>query len=188
MTDAGAKITYLLEMTDRSQLRPKRVALAELEIKQVKRPSPALNWFLHQAVGAAYRWGGREDWDEARWTQYVTHDKLETWVAYVSGAPAGYFELEKQDDGSVRIECFGLLPEFFGLGLGGHLLTVAIERAWQMGANRVWLSTCSHDHPHALQNYLRRGFQLTTETTGPPNRQRQSMLFRTAHHRSERSS
>ena len=178
MTDCGAKITYLLEMTDRSQLQPKRVELAELEIKQVKRPSPVFNWFLHQAVGASFRWGGREDWDEARWTQYVHRDELETWVAYVSGAPAGYCELEKQDDASVRIECFGLLSEFFSLGLGGHLLTVAVERAWNFGANRVWLSTCSHDHPHALQNYLRRGFRITSETTGPPNRSWQSALFR----------
>jgi GNAT superfamily N-acetyltransferase len=178
MTDEAGKTTYLLEMTDRSQLRPRHVERPELEIKQVRRPCPALNWFLHQAVGAAFRWGGREDWGEAGWTKYVHRQELETWVAYESGAPAGYFELEQQQDGSVRIECFGLLPEFFGLGLGGHLLTVAAERAWDMGASRVWLSTCSHDHPHALQNYLRRGFQLTGKTTGPPNRPRQSALFR----------
>ena len=172
------KITYLLEMNDRSLLRGRRVDVPELEIRQVKIACPELNWFLHQLVGAAFRWGGREAWDKRRWKAYVDRPQLETWVAYVSGAPAGYFELELQDDGSVRIECFGLCPPFFGKGLGAHLLTISVERAWDMGATRVWLSTCSHDHEHALKNYLRRGFQLVEETTGPPNRVRESALFR----------
>ena len=48
-----------------------------------------------------------------------------------------------------------------------------------MGASRVWLTTCSHDHPHALKNYLARGFQLFNETTGPANAPRESALFST---------
>jgi ribosomal protein S18 acetylase RimI-like enzyme len=172
------KITYLLEMSDRAQLRPRRVDMPELEVKQVEIACPELNWFLHQAVGAAFCWGGREDWDEQRWTEYVDRPQFETWVACVSGTPAGYFELELQEDGSVRIECFGLLPSFFGKGLGGHLLTVAVERGWEKGAARVWLTTCSHDHDHALKNYLSRGFQLVAESTGPANKPRPSMLFR----------
>ena len=95
----------------------------------------------------------------------------------MEGTPAGYYELEKQEDGSVRIECFGLRRPFIGQGLGGGLLTKAIERCWEMGAHRVWLSTCSHDHAHALQNYLARGFKLIKEMTGPPNSPRQSALF-----------
>jgi GNAT superfamily N-acetyltransferase len=98
-------------------------------------------------------------------------------VAYVAGTPAGYYELEQQTDGSVRIECFGLLRQFFDQGLGSTLLTKAVERCWAMGANRVWLTTCNHDHPHALRNYLARGFQLVKETIGPHNLPRESVLF-----------
>ena len=97
------KITYFLEMNDRSLLRGRRVDVPELEIRQVKIACPELNWFLHQLVGAAFRWGGREAWDKRRWKAYVDRPQLETWVAYVSGAPAGYFELELQDDGSVSV-------------------------------------------------------------------------------------
>ena len=77
----------------------------------------------------------------------------------VAGAPAGYFELERQEDGSTEVAYFGLLQEYLGRGLGKHLLTAAVHQAWQTGANRVWLHTCTLDDPAALPNYLKRGFK-----------------------------
>ena len=77
----------------------------------------------------------------------------------------------------MRIECFGLRRPFFGKGIGGAMLSRAVERCWALGAKRVWLSTCSHDHPHALDNYRARGFELVEERTGPPNASRASALF-----------
>ena len=53
-----------------------------------------------------------------------------------------------------------LLPQFIGTGRGGQFLTAAIARAWQMGANRVWLHTSTLDHPRALANYQARGFRI----------------------------
>lgn len=75
------------------------------------------------------------------------------------GETAGYFELRKCEDGSVEIAYFGLLPAFIGRGLGKHLLTCATEQAWAVGANRVWLHTCTLDDPAAKPNYLKRGFR-----------------------------
>ena len=175
--DIEQKITYLLEMSSPDDLIPSERTTAEFEVKRVEIACPEFNWFLHQAVGAEFRWGGREGWGRREWAAYVNRAALETWVAYVAGTPAGYYELEKEKDGSVRIECLGLLKQFFGQGLDSALLTKAVKRCWQMDANRVWLRTCSHDHPHALQNYLARGFKLVSETTGPPNPPRESMLF-----------
>ena len=43
---------------------------------------------------------------------------------------AGYYELRRDTEGGVEIAYFGLLPEFIGRGLGGALLTSAIEEAW----------------------------------------------------------
>ena len=175
--DTEQKITYCLEMSSRDDLRPTERTTVEFEVKRVEIACPEFNWFLHQAVGPEFRWGGREDWGRQEWTEYVDRSQLETWVAYVAGTPAGYYELEKQDDASVRIECFGLRRQFFGQGLGGALLAQAVERCWEMGANRVWLKTCNYDHPHALRNYLARGFKRLNETTSSPNPPRDSALF-----------
>lgn len=152
-------ITYHLEMTDRSELRPAKSRPADVVLRQAKVPCPELNRFLYTAVGGDWYWINRLPWTYDQWLAYLDRPELETWVAYVSGTPAGYFELEAQAGGNVEIAYFGLLSAFVGRGLGGYLLTAAIERAWDMGASRVWVHTCTLDHPSALQNYLARGFR-----------------------------
>jgi len=48
-----------------------------------------------------------------------------------------------------------------GHGLGGWLLTEALDMAWALPeVERVRLHTCSLDGPHALANYQARGFQI----------------------------
>jgi len=87
-------------------------------------------------------------------------------VAYVEGTPAGYFQLDAATEpGSVEIAYFGLAPDAIGQGLGKHLLSCAVRDAWALGPKRVWLHTCTLDHPHALPNYQKRGFvPYKTET------------------------
>ncbi|WP_353094996.1 GNAT family N-acetyltransferase, partial [Methylibium sp.] len=78
---------------------------------------------------------------------------------------AGYVELERQAGDQVEIAYFGLMREFMGQGLGGHLLTLGIDRAWAMGATRVWVHTCTLDGPAALANYEARGLLRYHEET-----------------------
>ncbi len=158
--------TYHLEITDPAALRPKPNPIEGLVIQQVGKPSPEFNRFLYTAVGGAWYWVDRLSWDHRRWQEWVDRPELQTWVAYVSGSPAGYFELDGQPGGSVEITSFGLLPQYIGQGLGGHFLTVALQTGWQTGASRVWLHTCSLDHPTALSNYRARGMQVFREVTG----------------------
>jgi ribosomal protein S18 acetylase RimI-like enzyme len=152
--------TYYLEMTDAAALRPRRLARADVEIRRAAIPSPELNRFFYTAVGGDWYWLERLVWTYDRWLAYLERPELETWILWVDGTPAGYFELEDQPGGNVEIVYFGVLPRFTGQGLGGHLLTAAVERAWQKGAARVWLHTCTLDHPGAVANYRARGFQI----------------------------
>jgi GNAT superfamily N-acetyltransferase len=152
--------TTYLEMTSRAELRPARPSALPFQLVQVEIPCPELNRFLYTAVGTRWWWYSRLSWDYARWLAYLDRPDLETWIAHVSGTPAGYFEVERQPDAAVEIVYFGLLPGFIGKGVGGALLTAAINRAWDMGAQRVWLHTCTLDHPQALANYLARGFRI----------------------------
>ena len=83
---------------------------------------------------------------------------MSIWLLLVEGTPAGYFELKADDEGGMEIAYFGLFDEFIGRGLGAHLLTEAVDTAWSFAPNRVWLHTCSFDHPAAIPNYTSRGF------------------------------
>ena len=147
-------------MTDRAQLRPAREPGVAYQLVRAEIPCPELNRFLYTAVGFDWYWYVRRTWDYAQWRAYLDRPELETWVAYVTGTPAGYFELEGQEGGNVELAYFGLLPPFIGKGLGAALLAEAIRRAWDMGARRVWVHTCDLDHPQALVNYQARGFQV----------------------------
>ena len=124
-------------------------------------PNANLNRDFYQAVGKLWEWTDRLRWSENDWRRYVHRATLETWVGRFHGQTAGYFELEVQEMGNIEIKYFGLLSEFIGQGLGGPLLTAAIERAWAIPmTRRLWVHTCTSDHERALDNYLQRGFKL----------------------------
>ncbi|MBE9138916.1 GNAT family N-acetyltransferase [Nodosilinea sp. LEGE 07088] len=152
--------TWYLEMRDAAQLRPKLSDRADLDIRQAQVPCPEFSRFLYTSVGGQWHWYSRLDWSRERWLAYLSQADIETWVAYIAGTPAGYVELGKHAAGEVEIIYFGLLPQFIGQGLGGHLLTVGVQRAWAMATSRVWVHTCSLDGPHAYKNYAARGFVL----------------------------
>lgn len=131
---------------------------AGVAFARVGAPMPELNRFFYAAVGHRWFWIDRLPWTRAQWMAYLEQPGMETWVLSVDGVPAGYAELAPHDDGSVEIQYFGLLDAFIGQGLGAHMLSETVARAWAMGARRVLLNTCDLDHPAALANYEARGF------------------------------
>src|SRR6478672_10665055 len=123
-------------------------------------PCPfALFLHLYAEVGRDYRWRERLDWTDEQCAEHLSRPEVSIWVLQVDGALAGYFELNAERDGSVEIAYLGLMRAFIGRGLGKRLLAIAVERAWALGASRVWLHTCTLDNPSALPNYLARGFE-----------------------------
>ncbi|MCE0557269.1 GNAT family N-acetyltransferase [Motilimonas sp. E26] len=128
--------------------------LVEVEVAEYQ-----YNRFLYQLVGAAWQWTDKLNWSDSDWRKHVESGQLRTWVLYYSGAPAGYFELHKEEE-DVEIRYFGLSPRFIGKGIGGYLLSEAIAQAWAWQAQRVWVHTCDSDHPGALKNYQARGLAL----------------------------
>lgn len=117
--------------------------------------------FLYGEVGRAFKWVDRLRWPDDRLAAHLADPTVAIWVALEGPVPAGYFELVRHPDGSVEIAYFGLMPWALGRGLGRWLLEVAIAEAWADGPSRVWLHTCTLDHPAALPNYLARGFVIS---------------------------
>lgn len=166
--------TWFLQMTDPGRLPPSPEPDPDLEVRQAELPSPEFSRALYTAVGADWYWIDRFRWTWSRWMEWLDRPELETWVAWVRGTPAGFFELEQAGD-AVEIATFGLLPAFIGRGLGTRLLDAAIRRGWERGAQRVWVHTCSLDGPAALRTYRGRGLEIYEERVvdvllpdGPP--------------------
>jgi GNAT superfamily N-acetyltransferase len=150
--------TYL-EMTRPGQLLGARLDDPTVSLDRAFECPVSFFRYLYVEVGRSYHWVDRLPWSDEQLRARLADPDVTLWVLRVKGSPAGYFELERRDDGSVEIAYFGLLPEFLGRGLGKHLLTAAVEAAWSLGAARVWLHTCTLDDPAALPNYRKRGFR-----------------------------
>ncbi|OIJ96106.1 GNAT family N-acetyltransferase [Streptomyces sp. MUSC 14] len=161
--------TWSLEQTSPADLLSAAAPEGDdVRIVRAEAPSPEFSRFLYASVGGDIRWTDRLSWPYAAWQEYLARPGVETWVAYDRGTPAGYVELEAQDEGVVEIVYFGLVPAFRGRRIGGHLLSYGTARAWDLAerwpgrapTKRVWLHTCSKDGEFAMANYQRRGFTL----------------------------
>ncbi len=150
--------TYL-ELSSPDRFRPAFGRFPDLVVERVERPTPELYRHCYRTVGAAYHWRDRWDWSDEEIRAHLADPAISVYVARRAGAFVGWYELRRvAEDRSVEIAYFGLAPEAIGAGLGKHLLSCAVRDAWALGAARVWLHTCTLDHPHALPNYEKRGF------------------------------
>jgi GNAT superfamily N-acetyltransferase len=152
--------TTYLEMRSPAELKPRTCADPRFAVREATVRQWPFNRFLYAFVGAAWAWTDKLGWTDAEWEAYVGSEQLRTFVGYYDGSVAGYYELHRAPDGDVEIVYFGLAPPFIGQGLGAALLTHALAQAWGWAARRVWVHTCSLDHPAALHNYQARGMRV----------------------------
>ena len=152
-------VTYL-DMTARPALPAtplsSRRAAALLRARQ---PSVAFYRFLYDTVGEPWLWYERRALDDAALAAIIQDDKVEIYVLYVDGVPAGFAELDRREEPEIELAYFGLMPEFIGGGMGSYLLASAIDTAWSYEPRRLWVETNSLDHPRALALYQRFGFK-----------------------------
>lgn len=132
---------------------------SELNFSRVDPVMPALNRFMYMTVGARWFWYERRPWTLEQWITCLSEGDVETWLLTKGGVPAGYVEFATRPNNAIEIVYIGLLPEFIGQRLGGHLLSKAVERIFAKGASKVLLETCNLDHEYAIANYTARGFR-----------------------------
>ena len=157
--------TYL-QLTDRQAFREGFGEFPALLVERAAQPTARLYRLCYRTVGESYHWRDRWDWTDAEIEAHLAQPEIGIYVAENDRQFAGWYELRRvPDDASVEIAYFGLAPQSIGRGLGKHLLSCAVRDAWALDATRVWVHTCTLDHPHALPNYQARGFSpYRTET------------------------
>lgn len=126
-------------------------------------PTVGFYKFLYGTVGKEWGWVDRLMMEESRLKEIISDPLIEIHVLYMNGVPAGYAELDRRSPNDVELAYFGLMREFIGKGLGKYLLRWAVQKAWGVGTDRVWVHTCELDHPAALPNYLKAGFVIYKE-------------------------
>jgi prephenate dehydrogenase len=165
---AAPERTVLATRTYLEQRAPAPVATPWPEpgwqVARVESCPAAFYRFLYREVGRPWHWIDRLPWSDERIRAHAASPGIEIWLLTRGTVPAGFAELERAADGSVEIVYFGLLPEFIGRRAGRPFLDAIVARAWDGGtATRVWVHTCTLDHPRALANYLAGGFRVVRE-------------------------
>jgi ribosomal protein S18 acetylase RimI-like enzyme len=150
-------ITYL-EMKAPPPLRPPRQPHHQLALLRLAAPSVAFYRYLYAAVGEPWFWYERRLRTDEELAAEIGAKGVEISVLYADGEPAGYVEMDYRAPESVNLAYFGLVPHFIGHGLGVFLLGRAVDEAWRRGPKRLWVHTCTLDHPRALRLYQRMGF------------------------------
>ncbi len=151
-------VTYL-EMTESPVPKPVPMPLSKVALLEAEEPTVSFYRYLYNTVGEASLWGDRRELSD-KMLKAIIHDERDTLlVLYRAGVPAGFAELFRGDDNTTELSYFGLIPEFFGQGLGRCLLQAAVKRAWRDEPRRLIVETCTLDHPRALTLYQWAGFR-----------------------------
>ena len=123
-----------------------------------------LNKFFYKNVGKKHHWVDRLIWTEKQWIEYVSNNKVKTYILKNKNDLAGYFELILHND-EIEIAYLRLLEEYQNKKLGSYLLSSAIKNSFLEKPQRVWVHTCSLDHKNALKNYIDRGMKIFKKET-----------------------
>lgn len=150
-------VTYL-EMTVRPTRPSHPHPAGRHALLRAEAPSTAFYRFLYDTIGESSFWYERRLMSDEALRAIIDDPKVEIYVLYADGAPAGFVELDRRREPIVEIALFGIMTEFIGRGFGSFLLDWAIEQAWSYGPERLTVTTCSLDHPNALRLYQRAGF------------------------------
>ncbi len=149
-----------LEIRDVKNLKINPTKKIKFLVKKIN-PDFQLNKFFYKQVGKKHRWLDRLNWSDEKWINYISNKNLDTYIISDSENLVGFFELLNNPRLSeTEISYFGLLEEYIGRGIGGYALSVAIRKSFEKDIKRVWLHTCTLDHPNALKNYIARGMTV----------------------------
>lgn len=165
LDDGRYNVTVVyLEMTKAPADVPNPPPLVpKLALLKLDQPTTGFYRYLYDAVGRPWHWVDRHRLSDVALGQIICDPKVEIWVPYVGGVPAGYIELDRREDSGelkpINIAYFGLAPEFFSRGLGTWLLRSGIRQAFSYGTKRLMVNTCNLDHPAALPLYQKLGFR-----------------------------
>lgn len=152
-------VTYLESWTPPSEPPP---APLEPELRLERWTTPDVDEYLRlfRRIGEPWLWyarliGGRE----AVYRRLRAPD-YEIWQLRDASGGVGLCEFDRSAPAEVRVVYCGVVPECIGSGFGGFLFRSALHEAWTDDVRRVWLHTCTEDHPNALALYQHLGFEV----------------------------
>ena len=128
-------------------------------LRHVADPHP--DWFrsLYRRVGADWLWFSRLQLADDALCGIIRDPAVALYALEYRASDEGLLELDFRQAPECELSFFGVSAPLFGTGAGRWLMNRALELAWARPIRRLWVHTCTLDHPRALAFYLRAGFR-----------------------------
>ena len=153
-----ANVVTCLEMTEKPPLRPVP-EVAGLSLERLGAADTQRFRALFRAIGQDIMWFSRLVMAEETLAGIIGDPKVHSHALVKQGRDIGLLELDFREEAQCELSFFGLVPSEVGSGAGRFLMNAALERAWGQPITRMWVHTCTFDHPNALGFYRRSGFR-----------------------------
>jgi len=131
---------FYLRLLSSSDLIKSDCKEKNLEVVLEKKPTIEFCKFLYKEVGRDFFWRDRLKWRDQDWLDYISNDFFKLYTLKQNNKLAGYYELLYDPK----------IPS----------MEIAILTSFNQKINKVWVHTCTLDHPNALKNYLARGMKV----------------------------
>jgi len=152
-----ANVVTYLEM-QAPPVRRQSEAIGGLTLRPV--PAPTLAWYrdIYRRIGERWLWFSRAVMDDRTLAAQLADEAREILALERNRETIGFAELDRSVAAETEIAMFGVVPEATGTGAARFLMDAALQTAWRPDTKRVWLHTCTFDHPAAIPFYRRAGF------------------------------
>jgi GNAT superfamily N-acetyltransferase len=130
-----------------------------LAMTRITSPDCASYRAIFLEIGAPWLWDRVSEMSDADITEHFADPRQHLYYGHdESGAHLGMVEFFVADNNDIEITYFGLFPSLTGRGFGKRLMAGALDLAWRLDPNRVWLHTSSFDHHSVIGFYSACGF------------------------------
>ena len=146
-----------LQMFERPPVRDGN-AEATWALSKVESFDPDAYRNLFRRVGEDWLWFSRLELSDDELENLLADPARQHYVFTERGRDAGVLELDFGTEGECELAFFGLMPNMIGRGAGRWMMNRALDIAWSRPIRRLWVHTCTFDHPGALDFYVRTGF------------------------------
>lgn len=155
----GQIATIVTSLDMRARPRPRPLPMVALRLTRWKEPRIEPYRALFRRIGGPWLWFSRLALDDSALAGLISDPAIEIFaVQDPRGIEIGMLELDFRAAGMCELSYFGLVKELTGKGIGQWLMAQALGIAWRKGVTRVWVHTCTFDHPAALGFYRKAGF------------------------------
>jgi GNAT superfamily N-acetyltransferase len=115
---------------------------------------------MYRTLGHRWMWFSRLILPPASVAAILDDPGVTAFCLSRGGEDIGLLELDFRIAGECELAFFGLVEAAIGQGAGRWMMNRALELAWAQPIARLWVHTCTFDHPGAPDFYRNSGFRV----------------------------